>query len=89
MQGDNDCDGDTDAADALKNLQDLAAIDTIQEPSCPEIGGVLPAGTGPALFGDIDCDNDVDATDALKILQDVAAISYNQNEPCIDIGEPF
>jgi uncharacterized repeat protein (TIGR01451 family) len=88
-QGDNDCDGDRDATDALKNLQDLAAIPYQQEPDCPEIGGPVPAGANPALFGDVDCDGDVDATDALKLLQDIAAIPYTQSEPCIDIGDPY
>jgi hypothetical protein len=88
-QGDNDCDGDEDATDALKTLQDIAAIDYNQEPGCPEIGGAVPAGEPPEVFGDVDCDGDVDATDALKLLQHIAAIPFNQSEPCTDIGDPF
>ncbi|MCH8815860.1 MAG: hypothetical protein IH957_12355 [Chloroflexi bacterium] len=83
-RGDNDCDGDTDSVDALKVLQDIAAIPFNQQPDCPQIGSVFVY-----LFGDVDCDKDVDSVDGLKILQSVAAIPFSQNEPCPDIGEPL
>lgn len=92
IQGDNDCDGDVDAVDALKNLQHIAAIPFQQEPDCPDIGDSLavfaPASVPPKIFADVDCDDDVDAVDALKILQFVAALPFTQTEPCTDIGQP-
>lgn len=88
-QGDNDCDGDVDAVDALKGLQHIAAIEFEQEPGCPDIGGAVPAGDAPGVFGDVDCDGDVDAVDQLKILQFVAAIPFTQDEPCVDVGDSF
>ena len=91
-QGDNDCDGDTDAVDALTGLRHVAAISFSQEPGCPAIGDSVPAapaGDPPNLFGDVDCDDDVDAVDALGILRKVVAFSVSQNEPCTDIGEPL
>ena len=88
-QGDNDCDGDTDAVDALAGLRHVAALDVNQQAGCPALGGAVPAGDSPDVFGDVDCDGDVDAVDALKVLRFVAALSVTQNEPCVDIGEAF
>jgi len=91
IQGDNDCDGDTDSVDALAGLRQLAALGVNQQPGCPALGGALPAaapaGEPPDVFGDVDCDGDTDSVDALKILQFVAAIPFSQNEPCVDLGE--
>ena len=93
VQGDNDCDGDTDSVDALTGLRHIASFSTNQQPGCPALGGALPAaapaGDPPGLFGDVDCDDDVDAVDALGILRKVVAFSVSQNEPCADIGEPL
>jgi hypothetical protein len=90
-QGDNQCDDDVDAADALSSLQANAALPYHQEDGCQEIGSELAALAAPAgqaaLFGDVDCDGDVDAVDALKILQFLAAIPFMQNDPCANIGE--
>lgn len=89
IQGDNNCDNDVGATDALAGLQHVAGLDPQQQPGCPEIGAALPAslpaGETP-IFGDVDCDDDVDATDALKILQFIAALPFNQTEPCPNIG---
>ena len=84
IQGDNDCDGDSDSVDALKGLQHVAAIGFSQEEGCPALGSEVAS-----LFGDVDCDDDVDSVDALKILRKVAGLSVAQNEPCSDIGEPL
>jgi len=88
-QGDNDCDGDTDAVDALAGLRHVAALDVNQQAGCPALGGAVPAGATPDVFGDVDCDGDVDAVDALNVLRHVAALSVTQNEPCTDIGQAF
>lgn len=88
IQGDNDCDTvdpgdpDVDAVDALKALQDVAALPYSQEPGCPAIGAKVAS-----LFGDVDCDGDVDSVDALQVLRYVAALPVNQSEPCTDVGE--
>ena len=92
-QGDDDCDGDVDPADALTALRHIAGFSTNQQPGCPTLGdalpAALPAGAAPDLFGDVDCDDDVDSVDALKILRSVAAFSVTQNEPCTNIGDPL
>jgi hypothetical protein len=41
LWGDLDCDGDVDAVDALKQLQNQAAIPFNQEPGCPEVGQAI------------------------------------------------
>lgn len=86
-QGDNDCDGDSDAVDALVSLQSSAALPYNQTPGCVELGEAVPAGGEPQLFGDIDCDGDVDAVDALQILRNVAGLAVNHEDGCPAIGE--
>jgi hypothetical protein len=92
-QGDNQCDDDVDAADALTSLQANAALPYQQEDNCQPLGSELAGVAAPAgdvaLFGDVDCDGDVDAVDALKILQFLAALPFTQSEPCANIGEPL
>ena len=93
LQGDNNCDGNIQASDALVALRHIAGFSTNQQPGCPTLGDALPAaqpaGEPPDLFGDVDCDDDVDSVDALKILRSVAAFSVTQNEPCTDVGDPL
>lgn len=84
VQGDNDCDGDEDAVDALKGLQFVAALGYQQEPGCPAIGSEVAS-----TFGDIDCDDDADAVDALQILRFVAGLPVSQGDGCPPIGEPL
>ena len=85
--GDNDCDGDNDAVDALKGLRHVAALSVSQNDPCPEMGSTVEvADASPHIWGDLDCDGDTDAVDALKELRNVAALSVTQNEPCPDIG---
>ncbi|MCH8815892.1 MAG: hypothetical protein IH957_12530, partial [Chloroflexi bacterium] len=90
-QGDNDCDGNIEATDALAGLRHVAGLGVNQQPGCPALGGALPAavpaGDLPDIFGDVDCDDDVDAVDGLKVLQFIAALPFSQNEPCTDIGQ--
>ena len=40
-QGDNDCDGDVDAVDGLRGLQQIAGLEVLQEAGCPELGTLL------------------------------------------------
>lgn len=85
-QGDNDCDGDTDAVDALQILLALAGLEPNQQPGCPELGAAVPTGGDPQLFGDVDCDGDVDAVDALQILRFVAGLVVKQQQGCKPVG---
>lgn len=73
LSGDIDCDGDVDAVDAQKILQDIAAL--IAEPPCIDLG-------------DVDCDGDEDAVDAQPILQWLAGFPVNLPAGCPDIGTP-
>lgn len=88
--GDDDCDGDADAVDALKNLQHIAAIPFQQNDPCFPLGDPVSvtqiAGFGEILWGDVDCDGDVDAVDALQILRFVAGLQPNQQAGCPPIG---
>lgn len=100
IKGDNDCDADSDAVDALVALQHVAGFFYEQEPFCLTLGfpinplgesepsGILPV---PWVFGDIDCDFDIDAVDALLILRALAGFSLNLPPPllCPPFGAPY
>lgn len=88
--GDDDCNGAVNAVDALKNLQDLAAIPYTQTEPCFTLGevlGVSPAGYGDYAWGDVDCNGALAATDALAILRSIAALPVSQDPACPEIGE--
>jgi hypothetical protein len=88
--GDDDCDGDVDSVDGLKNLQDVVGFDYAQTAPCFELGetvDVTPAGATQRVFGDVDCDGDVDSVDALGILRSIAALPVNQEAGCPEIGD--
>ena len=93
LWGDNDCDIDADAVDALKGLQKVAAIEFTQNEPCPDLGSdqqIKPAGFGVKTWGDVDCDGDIDAVDALGILRFVVAfVPLAQTPPCPAIGDPI
>lgn len=80
-QGDVDCQGAVNSADAIRVLRYVGQLSVSQQPGCPVIG------QGTALFGDVDCNGDVSAVDALKILRRVAGISVSQGPSCTKIGE--
>jgi len=82
-QGDVDCDGDSDAVDALKVLRHVASLPVSPGPGCPAVESQVAGHP----FGDVDCDDDVDAVDALKVLRYVASLPVQQSEECTDIGE--
>lgn len=90
-KGDNNCDGNVNALDALAGLQFVAGLEPNQQEGCPELGQVTNAvssGIGPQVFGDIDCDDDVDAVDSLLILRFVAALPVDLPEECPPIEQP-
>ena len=74
---DVDCDGDTNAVDALKVLRHVASLSVTQEAGCADIGGGVQVTEGAFVrnLGDADCDGDTDAVDALKMLRQVAGLS--------------
>lgn len=97
-QGDNDCDHDEDADDALVALRFLVGLDYSQAIGCLPFAQhilvqsrtpALPSGGYGLLFGDVNCDGTVDALDALAILRHLAAMPVSQHEPCHDIGTPL
>lgn len=69
--GDADCDGDTDAIDALALLRSAAGLTT---PNC--------AGRA----GDVDCDGLVDERDALALLRHIVLLPLLQQPGCPPIG---
>ena len=71
VPGDVDCDGDSDAVDALQVLR---------------VGAGLPADADCIAAADVDCDGDEDAVDALNILRANAGLSVNKPEDCPAIG---
>lgn len=92
LWGDDDCDFSVDAVDALKNLQEIAALPYEVEPGCPALESqqtVAPAGFGELMWGDVDCDGDLDAVDALQILRHVAALPVDQEPGCPDVEQPI
>ncbi len=67
-----DCDGDTDAVDALLVLRQIAR---------------LPQGGDCMRLGNVDCEGGVDAKDALAILRHVASLPPQSAPPgCPPIG---
>lgn len=89
LWGDNDCDGDVDAVDGLKALQDVAGLPYSQNDPCTPLGesvGVSPTSTTERPWGDVDCDGDVDAADGLSILRYVAGLPPTQQQGCPAIG---
>jgi YVTN family beta-propeller protein len=90
LWGDDDCNARVDAVDALKNLQDVAALPYEQTEPCfglDEEIGVPLALAGDQLWGDVDCDGDVDAVDALAILRWIAGLDVTVVEPCPGVGD--
>lgn len=90
--GDGDCGGASNAVDALKTLQFVAAIPFQQEPQCPEFGAELsiavPASHAHIVWGDVNCDGAVNAVDALQVLRHLAALGVTQAQGCPPIGGP-
>jgi hypothetical protein len=87
--GNDDCNLALDAVDALKKLQDLAAIPYQVTDPCFTIGDpvtVSPAGFGELTWGDTDCDGAVEAVDALATLRFIAALPVNQEQNCPEVG---
>ena len=97
-KGDNDCDGDIDAVDALKGLKQVAGLFYGQKPGCIGIGFPIIDGPIPfddfgmpilLVFGDADCDFDVDSVDSLLILRVLASLPINIPFLCEPIGSPI
>ncbi len=97
QKGDNDCDGDIDAVDALKTLQNVAGFVHGQAPDCLGIGSIILDGGPlddfgmpiPLLFGDMDCDFDVDSVDSLLILRVLVKLPINLPFLCEPLGSPI
>jgi hypothetical protein len=85
MQGDIDCNGSVNSADAAKVLRYSSELSVTQTEPCPDPGASVP----PHLWGDVDCDGAVSSIDALKTLRHVAGLSVSQDEPCPNIGTSF
>ena len=81
VKGDNDCDGDVDAVDALGALRWLVALSVAQAIGCPALGAEYAS-----IFGDTDCDDDLDAVDAQRILMEGAGLANTYQDRCEAIG---
>jgi hypothetical protein len=87
--GDDDCDGDVDSVDGLKDLRYVAGLPVQQTEPCPDLGSQVGIAAASAhQWGDVDCDGDVDSVDGLKILRFVAGLPVTGPPPCPDIGTP-
>ena len=77
LQGDADCSGDVDTADALSALRFAASV--------PPFAGCVQEA------GDVDCDGDVDPDDVLLLLLFSGGVPPNQpaSAGCTDIGDPL
>ncbi|MFQ5473310.1 MAG: Ig-like domain-containing protein, partial [Dehalococcoidia bacterium] len=84
QKGDDQCDKDVDAVDALQNLRHIAAFTVNQSDPCLEIGSEFAS-----IFADMDCDEDVDAVDALHILRFVADLPSLLPQECAPVGSPL
>ena len=83
--GDNDCDGDNDAVDALKGLRHVAALSVSQNDPCPEMGSTVEvADASPHIWGDLDCDGDTDVFDVVHVV----AVAFRNADPAIEFCEP-
>lgn len=88
LWGDSDCSGTVAATDALKTLQELAALPYDQTPPCFPLGEPIiasPAGFGQQTWGDVDCNDALAATDALALLRHIAALPVNQEPDCPEL----
>jgi hypothetical protein len=87
-KGDNNCDGEVQATDALVGLRFNGGLSVNQEPECPLLGSQIGGASSASgeVFGDMDCDQDVDSVDSLFILRWVAALTVNLPEGCAEIG---
>ncbi|MEE8369951.1 MAG: hypothetical protein V3S00_04190 [Dehalococcoidia bacterium] len=87
---DVNCDGKTDAVDALMELRYVAGLSVTKTESCPDIGSEVEVADGALAttrgWGDADCDGDVDAVDALLILRIVAGLAVALPPDCPLIG---
>ena len=81
QKGDDQCDKDVDAVDALQNLRFVAGFTVNQSDPCLEIGSEFAS-----IFADMDCDEDVDAVDALHILRFVADLPSLLPQECARVG---
>ena len=87
IQGDVDCDGDVDEADAIYLLEVESGAEGGEQPApCPDVGE--PTGDYP--WGDINCDGNVDALDALHLIAFRAGFELEPiGDPCTPIGQPL
>lgn len=83
--GDGNCDGGTNAVDALFTLRHVVGLPANQSDPCPDTGHTfeLLGGSQMSLqWADFDCDGSVDAVDALKILRQVVDLPVTKAGPC-------
>jgi len=81
--GDVNCDGSSDAADALAILRYAAGMSVTQNKPCPEIG---VSNVAPDIFGDVDCDDDVDSVDSLLVLRFTVGLPVDLPAECPPVG---
>jgi CSLREA domain-containing protein len=86
--GDNRCDGNVDATDALADLLNVAGVPPIsQAEPCTDIGDSVDVqGFSPHMWGDVDCSGSTDSADALRIERFVAGLPVAPISGCPTIG---
>lgn len=87
LWGDNQCDGDVDAVDALQALRVTAGLSPFQEAGCHIMGDDVMVDGNDISFGDVTCSGLIDSVDGLALLRFVAGLPpLQQIEPCPDVG---
>ena len=84
--GDSNCNGDTNAVDALLTQRYIVGLSVSQHEPCPNLGVdidlILDGSNMSLLWGDFDCNGSLDAIDVLKTLREVAGLSITKAGPC-------
>ena len=88
IQGDFDCDGDVDPADALGQFRSLQDLPIEQWAGCP-VPKAQASPTALGNWGDVDCDGTRGPLDGLKTLAFVADLEVQQESGCVEIGQPI
>jgi CSLREA domain-containing protein len=88
LWGDNNCDGDIDATDALLAILYVAEQPADTGEDCPGLGEVIDVEDASLhAWGDSNCDEAIDLGDVRDVLRYRAGLEVSQNGDCLAIGD--